>query len=324
MEHARKMVLIPHENIQEILGRQQAPMKTVQTPGTALTRLDSELSEILNSNVYANEREKWIAYNQVLQRHLRLVEHEKSLTARMSQNKTNGEEEGEKEEEGVSEEMQAQSAVLADGIKSRLNDTLIIDTVPKKFREKVKLLLRNMHRNASPGKIVWDKNGVVSTDGAKIPNSNIVDLVNDAMRARKHVRPVGRGHFAKFLQQIEMPREFIGNAELIEAAVTTSTPRKHGLLRGDNAGSRAITLERHADASGSRHGVSSSSSSSDSSLFLSGSPEDEDADKNREKKEDKIKSRRNKQQSDGGHSPTSIIKKKRNTERFLRGKMRKL
>ena len=319
MEHARKMVLIPHENIREILGRQQAPMKTVQTPGTTLTRLDSELSEILNSNVYANEREKWIAYNQVLQRYLRLVEHEKSLTATMSQNKTNGEEEGE-EEERVSEEMQAQSAVLADGIKSRLNDTLIIDTVPKKFRAKAKLLLRNMHRNASPGKIVWDKNGVVSIDGAKIPNSNIVDLVNDAMRARKHVRPVGRGHFAKFLQQIEMPREFIGNAELIEAAATTSTPRKRGLLRGDNAG--AITLERHADASGSRHGVSSSSSS-DSSLFLSGSPEDEDADENREKEEDKIKSRRNKQQSGGGHSPTSIIRK-RNTERFLWGKMRKL
>ena len=136
MEHARKMVLIPHENIQEISGRQQAPMKTVQTPGTALTRLDSELSEILNSNVYANERKKWIAYNQVLQRYLRLVEHEKSLVAPMSQNKTNGEEEG--GEEGVSEEIQAQSAVLADGIKSCLNDTLIIDTVPKKFRAKAK------------------------------------------------------------------------------------------------------------------------------------------------------------------------------------------
>ena len=65
MEHASKMVLIPHENIQEIFGRQQVSTKTVQTPGTALTRLDSELSEILNSNVYANEREKWVAYNQV-------------------------------------------------------------------------------------------------------------------------------------------------------------------------------------------------------------------------------------------------------------------
>ena len=140
--------------------------------------------------MYANEREKWVAYNQVLQRDLRLVEHEKSLTATMSQNKTHGEEEEEKGE-GVSEEM---SAVLADGIKSRLNDTLILDTMPKKFRAKAKLLLRNMHRNASPGKIVWDKNSVVSIDGGKIPNSNIVDLVNDAMRARKHVRPGGRGH----------------------------------------------------------------------------------------------------------------------------------
>ena len=199
--------------------------------------------------------------------------------------------------------------------------------MPKKFRVKAKLLLRNMHRNASPGKIVWDKNAVVSIDSAKIPNSNIVILVTDAMRARKHVRPVGRGHFAKFLQQIEMPRVFIGNAELIEAAATTSTPRKHGVLRGDNAVSGAITLERHADASGSRHGVSSSSgssssSSSDSSLFLSGSPEDEDADKNREKEKDKIKNRRYKLRSGGGHSP-SIIKKKRNTERFVWGKMRK-
>ena len=43
------------------------------------------------------------------------MEHEKSLTATLSQNKTDGEEE-EEEGEGVSEEMQAQSAVLADEI----------------------------------------------------------------------------------------------------------------------------------------------------------------------------------------------------------------
>ena len=85
---------------------------------------------------------------------------------------------------------------------------------------------QNLHRNASPGKILWDKNGVVSIDGEKIPNSNIVDLVNDWMRARKREKPIGRGDFAKFLQQIQMPREFIGNTALIAEGTKSSTSNR--------------------------------------------------------------------------------------------------
>lgn len=91
MQHARKMVLVPedsinkiHQNIQNdtvVKEIQEQPiLRTVQTPGTNLTRLDAELSEILNSDE-ANEHIKWKNYQQVLQRYLFFLKNaEKNLS----------------------------------------------------------------------------------------------------------------------------------------------------------------------------------------------------------------------------------------------------
>ena len=82
--------------------------------------------------------------------------------------------------------------------------------MPLKFRQKAKLLLNHIHSNASD-RLSWDKYGVVTINGLKIDESNIIDLINDAMRSRKMERPVGRHHFASLLRSVKIPREFIGN-----------------------------------------------------------------------------------------------------------------
>ena len=162
MEHAKKMVLIPHENIQQIKNhhhqqQQQKPssammVNSVQTPGTPLSRLDVELSGILNSRTYASERDKWVAYMQVLHRYLRLVDHEKLTSGAMTSFAMGVNASGKKPAALTDEEqmeietgdvragkrMQAQSSVLIVEIKSQLNDTLIVESVPKKFRPKAK------------------------------------------------------------------------------------------------------------------------------------------------------------------------------------------
>lgn len=43
---------------------------TVQTPGNAQSRLDSELSGILHSKSFQNESEKWLAYQGILEKYL--------------------------------------------------------------------------------------------------------------------------------------------------------------------------------------------------------------------------------------------------------------
>lgn len=223
MEHARKMVLIPHDNIHRLTEVSTGP-PSVQTTGTPLSRLDSELSEILYSHSYKSERDKWTAYQQVLQRYLHLVEHENNNTVPNIPTK--------RKMETFDTANKNDDIALINEVKSRLNDTLIVDSVPKKFKSKAILLLRNLHRDAVGRKITWDRNGVVSIGGRRISNSNIVDLVNDAMRARKREKPVGRAHFAKLLQTIQMPREFIGNPELLQepTPASSSTPTQRRLI----------------------------------------------------------------------------------------------
>ena len=75
MEHARKMVLLPEESVRRVkqhLAPFQQEFKSSQTPGTSSKRLDAEMSDVLNSDIYENDREKWNSFQQVLSRFLAL------------------------------------------------------------------------------------------------------------------------------------------------------------------------------------------------------------------------------------------------------------
>ena len=196
------MVLIPEEKVAQLTHLSND--RTIQTPGTALSRLDEEMLEILNSNKFADEREKCKVYLQALQRYLYFVEEAKRNIPTKTTNtsidavyKTTQSRYSEDEE------------VNKPG-KDCLDDLFILDSVPLKYRPKARLLLNHMHFNAS-NRLTWDKYGVISIDSVKINESNIVDLINDAMRARKVPNPVGRQHFATFMRSVKVPREFIGN-----------------------------------------------------------------------------------------------------------------
>ena len=58
MEHTRKMILIPRESVDQFVQS-----KTVQTPDTSLSRLDAEISEILNSSRSKTDGNKWERYH---------------------------------------------------------------------------------------------------------------------------------------------------------------------------------------------------------------------------------------------------------------------
>lgn len=230
MEHARKMVLVPEEHVAQ-LGTQNQRQPTfssnisqaqpLQPTDTVLFRLDAEMNEILNSNAYKNEREKWAAYLVVLQRYLHFSDDERarqhSELMKSEHTTVSNYDKGEKEE-----------------TRNGMNDSVIIESIPTKYRTKAKLLLRRLHdtprRNFS-----WDSGGVVSIGGRPIQGSNIVDLVNDAMRARKISKPAGRGAFAKFLRAIQTPREFIGNEALWQETRANSTLRPSQIEESSNS-----------------------------------------------------------------------------------------
>ena len=195
MEHARKMILVPAENEATVNQQQQQNLlsmdleKTVQTPGTPISRLDAQMRDILQSDEFPDLNAKSKAYQQALQRF---------LTAKAS-SRANQNLELEKLQHEV-DELEA----------SRNFDDEIINTVPAKYREKARSFLMFARKVNS---VTWDDAGRVRVRGLLLPESNIVDLVNDAMRSRKRIRAKGRSQFCSALRAAGLPEDFVGNKD---------------------------------------------------------------------------------------------------------------
>ena len=58
-----------------------------------------------------------------------------------------------------------------------------------------------------------DESGRVTLDGVKVPESNISDLVSDAVRGRKNFNPVGSKKFFNILSKLNMPKDLVRNEE---------------------------------------------------------------------------------------------------------------
>ena len=84
----------------------------------------------------------------------------------------------------------------------------ILQSVPKTMQRKAELLLGMIKNNNN---LTWDEQRVVSYKGKRIHGSNIIDLINDAIRQRKGVEPRGWKTFSKALHESNIPQEVIGN-----------------------------------------------------------------------------------------------------------------
>ena len=60
--------------------------------------------------------------------------------------------------------------------------------------------MKHLLRKAVPDKLSWDEYGIVTIDGNVVKDSNIADLINEAIRKRKTVKAAGRNQFARLLR----------------------------------------------------------------------------------------------------------------------------
>ena len=83
----------------------------------------------------------------------------------------------------------------------------IIDSVPKTMQNRAKLLVQKLKDHSD----VISDNAQLVLEGSIVPNSNIVDLVNDIMRKRKGFNPEHSNTFAKALAKINVPEDYLRN-----------------------------------------------------------------------------------------------------------------
>ncbi len=155
--------------------------QTVSPVVKVVAKLDDEITNIL-SNKDLNDYDKAKVYAQTLQKYLST-------------------------RENIDESKPApEVTVVADS--SNYNDSAIVNTVPKKYQQQARNLL---HFIKTDKKITWAEDGAVSLDDVPLQDSNIVDLINDAVRLRKTFQPNGWRNFASMLRKINTPSNLIGN-----------------------------------------------------------------------------------------------------------------
>jgi len=258
------MVLISTENLEKMQHElHQRPITTeskenalpsknaesanssVQTPGTPLSRLDAEMSRILNSPLPRDENERWKMYREVLWRYLHFTqEAQRRNDVRDEDENENNDTRGKTtvgettldadvfrdlSRDSPVKLLHSSSIIMRNDNTAKEYDRLlktigrILETVPKSYRARARLLLKHLLDKASPARISWNDDGIVTIDGNVVKNSNIADLINDAMRERKTTKATGRAQFARLLRALNTPSVLVGNRELLTATDSSSS-----------------------------------------------------------------------------------------------------
>mgnify|MGYP002803574282 CR=1 FL=1 len=92
-----------------------------------------------------------------------------------------------------------------------LPDADVLGPIPKTMQKRATTLLERL--KTRPDLVSWDERGQVTIGGETIADSNISDLVSDAMRPRKNFNPTGSKRFFRVLSALNVPKDVARNQQ---------------------------------------------------------------------------------------------------------------
>ena len=201
---SKKMFIVPPD-VMDGLRRKQRLEEIDQPERKVQGDLDAQMNDLIQRNDLP-DREKLVLYNQLLQQLL--------------QQKTSG------SLSTVTGQHQPPPPIPMDGSTSddrrqkRISEEDTVESVPSMFRPKATSFLRYLKNN----QVRWTDDGSVMIRDQVIPGSNIIDIVNSAVRDRQKVDlPTGSVPLIQYLKGTNVPREIIGSKKLWHA--TSREPR---------------------------------------------------------------------------------------------------
>lgn len=188
MEHCKKLILVPHDTLSRL---HEKPIG--RTQDDVMGDLDLEMKNILLKK--AQDSEKWKMYNQTLQRFLHYANEQRKPVTIALPSLPNEEQTSRSEEDN-------------DNMLARLTSL-----VPQKFKHNASSLYDFLVSKQSRSFIEWDSFGHVKIADSQIPQSNIIEMISDAVRNRKSAQASGWEAFATVLKKINVPLDLIGNSQ---------------------------------------------------------------------------------------------------------------
>ena len=224
MKHTKRMILVP----EDVYVRFEQKQKIESSPLVRnMINADREMANVLQQTDMPDSEKQKLYYTN-LERYMNLQQQKDNEipTVRLT---TNGKS---NVEENPTQEM------------APLPDSDIIDSMPKTKRQKASAILNRL--KTRPDIVSWDESGRVTLNGVKVPESNISDLVSDAVRGRKHFNPVGSKEFFSVLSKLNMPKDLVRNEERWKQAETGSVRDEGGSAQPDTPSKYFRTLvQRH-------------------------------------------------------------------------------
>ena len=103
-----------------------------------------------------------------------------------------------------------------------MSDADVVDSIPPYIRQRATALLNRL--KTRPEVITWDKTGLLKIKGETISNSNISDLVSDAIKFKKNFNPTGPKEFFQALSKLNVPKDLVKNQERWKQLDDVTTP----------------------------------------------------------------------------------------------------
>lgn len=187
---AKKMILIDPSRM--MLKNSPVP----DALSESVLSVDDDIRRILDSTGIS-QHDKAIAYQQALHHYLTKVD---QVNTRDSKPRVPF-------KEAANERGNTQEVVLDD--KLRHLEKRVVESVPKTLQKKASLLLEHLKETSN---LTWNERGEIALKGQTVEGSNVADLVNETLRARKlSDEPIGWKAFAQALTESNVPLELIGN-----------------------------------------------------------------------------------------------------------------
>ena len=220
----KRMVLVPEDAVNRYEQRQSLETSPIMSN---MIHKNTQMSNILQRESMSDDQKQKL-FNAELERYLELRQQKDSHipSVRVIDN-----------EKG---QQQAQ-------LETQLSDAVVVEPVPKTMRPRATALLNWL--KTRPEVVTWDKTGQVKIEDETIPDSNISDLVSDAMRSSKNFNPTGSKEFFQALSKLNVPKDLVRNqerwkqlmGETSSARATprsppSSSPRFHSILRSYEEG----------------------------------------------------------------------------------------
>lgn len=204
MEETTKMILVPPEIFSRLDTKQ-------------LTDMDKEMHGILY-NTQCPDELKWKMYSQTLHKYLHVVkEKDKTIEIPLISKKP----QPDATPATVVNEPQVEIPTLLPTKDAQVIH-LLKKALPKTLKEKgidlLNILMSGPH-------VSWKETGEINVNGKDIKNSNIVDLVCNAVRSKSNAKPTGWHEFSKAVIDSNVPKQFLGKN--IEAAYFNNTASEH-------------------------------------------------------------------------------------------------